>query len=43
VAAIERVPAILPTLIMGADGRPERVRLPLPEGEEEIDLRGVPL
>lgn len=43
VAAIERVPAILPTLIMGSDGRPERVRLPLPEGEEEIDLRGVPL
>lgn len=43
VAAIERVPAILPTLVMGADGRPQRVRLPLPEGEEEIDLRGVPL
>lgn len=37
------VPTILPQLIIGADGRPERVRLPLPEGVEEIDLRGVVL
>ncbi len=37
------VPAIQPQIIMGADGRLERVRLPLPEGVEEIDLRGVAL
>ena len=43
VRAIEHVPAILPQLILGADGRPERVRLPLPGGVEEIDLRGVAL
>ncbi len=43
VCAIGQVPAILPQLVMGADGRPERVRLPLPEGVEEIDLRGVAL
>ena len=39
----DTVPAIQPQLILGADGRPERVRLPLPEGVEEIDLRGVAL
>ncbi len=43
VRAIEHVPAIQPQLILGADGRPERVRLPLPGGVEEIDLRGVAL
>ncbi|HEY0676093.1 MAG TPA: hypothetical protein VGD25_07765 [Immundisolibacter sp.] len=43
VRAIGPVPAILPQLIMGADGKPERVRLPLPDGVEEIDLRGVAL
>ena len=37
------VPPIQPQLILGADGKPERVRLPLPEGVEEIDLRGVAL
>jgi hypothetical protein len=43
VRAIGPVPAILPQLVMGADGKPERVRLPLPDGVEEIDLRGVAL
>ncbi|HEX2795876.1 MAG TPA: hypothetical protein VHN38_02235 [Immundisolibacter sp.] len=43
VRTIGQVPAILPQLIIGADGKPERVRLPLPEGMEEIDLRGVAL
>jgi 8-oxo-dGTP pyrophosphatase MutT (NUDIX family) len=43
VAALREIPAIQPQLILGADGRPERVYLPLPEGVEEIDLRGVAL
>jgi len=43
VRSIRQVPAILPQLIIGTDGKPERVRLPLPEGIEEVDLRGVAL
>ena len=43
VAALRDIPAIQPQMILGADGRPERVRLPLPEGPEEIDLRGMVL
>ncbi len=38
---IGAVPTILPQLIFGPDGKPRRVRLPLPEGVEEIDLSGV--
>jgi hypothetical protein len=30
-------------MILGADGKPERVRLPLPEGVEESDRRGMAL
>jgi hypothetical protein len=40
---IGEVLPIQPQLILGTDGKPERVRLPLPEGVEEIDLRGVAL
>ncbi|MGE0809565.1 MAG: hypothetical protein AB7N69_02975 [Immundisolibacter sp.] len=43
VAAMRDIPAIQPQMILGADGKPERVRLPLPEGPEEIDLRGMVL
>lgn len=40
---IGEVLPIQPQLILGTDGKPERVLLPLPEGVEEIDLRGVAL